>query len=85
MQASGMSAADILRSLTTEPAAFLGRPGAGAVNVGAIADLTVFGITAKPVESRDFARVHAVIGGGRVVYGGPARQTGGDSAHRRSI
>jgi imidazolonepropionase-like amidohydrolase len=70
MQASGMSAADILKSLTTEPAAFLGRPRAGTVRSGSVADLTVLETDASSVESIDFSRVHAVIRGGRVIYGG---------------
>lgn len=69
MQASGMSAADILRSLTTEPAAFLGRPQAGTVTVGAVADLTVLDVATARVEPSDFSRIHTVIRGGRVIYG----------------
>lgn len=69
MQASGMSAADILRSLTTEPAAFLGRPQAGTVTGGAVADLTVLDVDSARVKQSDFSRIHAVIRGGRVIYG----------------
>jgi imidazolonepropionase-like amidohydrolase len=70
MQASGMSSADILRSLTTEPAAFLGRAREGVVRVGSAADLTVLEVNAEHVSPSDFSLIHAVIRGGRVIHGG---------------
>lgn len=66
MAASGMDAADILRSLTLEPAAFRGRAG-GEVAVGMPADLTVLDVTGVP-EPADFAHIHAVVREGRVVW-----------------
>lgn len=68
MKASGMTSADILRSLTTEPAAFLGWSDAGTIAPGAQADLTVLASTANNLEPVDFADVRGVIRAGRVIY-----------------
>lgn len=71
MDAAGMSAADILRSLTSEPAAFMGRSDVGTVAPGRRADLTVLEATSIASPS-DFAKVASVIRDGRVVYGADA-------------
>lgn len=67
MSASGMDAPAILRSLTAEPAAFLGRADAGVVAVGQRADLTVFRTRTTP-EPADFADIAAVIRSGELAY-----------------
>lgn len=68
MHAAGMNSTDILRSLTSEPAALLGQKDAGEVRIGSRADLTILETRSDP-EPTDFARVHAVIRGGAQVYG----------------
>lgn len=75
MHASGMTTRDILRALTTEPAAFLGRSDLGTVRSGLRADLTVLESTHQPSPG-DLADIHAVIRAGRIAYqvtGSPAR------------
>lgn len=67
MDAAGMTAADILRSLTSEPAAFFDRTDVGAVRVGSRADLTILETTDGP-RAAEFAGIHAVIREGRIVY-----------------
>jgi imidazolonepropionase-like amidohydrolase len=68
MKASGMPSADILRSLTTEPAAFLGRNDTGTITPGTQADLTVLASTDNNGEAIDFADVRGVVRAGRVIY-----------------
>lgn len=67
MEAAGMDAASILRSLTTEPALFMDRPDLGSVAVGKRANLTVLRTTGQPMP-RDFADVRAVVGDGRMLH-----------------
>lgn len=67
MCASGMSAADILRSLTSEPARFLGRSDAGTLEIGKRGDLTVLETTSVP-EPAEFAEIYATIRAGRPVF-----------------
>lgn len=67
--AAGMTASDILRSLTVTPAAFFDGGAPGRVAVGAPADLTVLAATSQPTPT-DFAAVSAVVRAGRVVFGG---------------
>lgn len=68
MAACGMSAPDILRSLTVEPATFLGRIDQGRVAVGLRGDLTVLETRAATPTATDFADVHSVIRDGRVIF-----------------
>jgi len=75
MDGVGMSPAEILRSLTTEPAAFIGHADVGTVELGRRADLTILQTRDAP-DAGDFARVHAVIRGGRAVYGDDVRERG---------
>lgn len=67
LYAAGMSASDILQSLTTEPASFLGRSDRGTVREGQGADLVVLETLSMPRPS-DFADVHATVRAGRVVF-----------------
>lgn len=67
MYASGMTAADILRSLTVEPSEFLGRTDSGSVMVGNRADLTILDTSDDP-RPTDLARVHATIRAGRIIF-----------------
>ncbi|WP_052129193.1 amidohydrolase family protein [Clavibacter michiganensis] len=62
MARAGMSVDEILGSLTTEPAAFLGTDivGSGVVEPGGRADLTVLDVTDTP-QPVDLARIHAVV------------------------
>jgi imidazolonepropionase-like amidohydrolase len=69
LAASGLTAADILRTLTTEPAMFLRDEHAGTVDVGKRADLTILNTTSDAAGPEDFADIRAVIRGGRVAYG----------------
>ena len=68
MHAAGMSSADILRSLTSAPAAFFRRADGGTVRVGSPADMTILETSQAPIPS-EFANVHAVIRGGTKIYG----------------
>jgi len=68
MAACGMSTPAILRSLTTEPAAFLGRADQGTVTVGTGGDLTVLDTRSTAPAATDLADVHAVVRAGRVVH-----------------
>jgi len=72
MAACGMTTADVLRSLTTEPAAFLDRPDAGEVRPGARGDLTVLAHTGSDLAAGDLADVELVVRAGRVVHRAPA-------------
>ncbi|HIY65376.1 MAG TPA: amidohydrolase family protein, partial [Candidatus Agrococcus pullicola] len=67
MAASGMSSADILRSLTVEPVEFFAVAGDGTVREGAPADLTVLATNVEP-KATDFANIRAVIRNGRMMY-----------------
>ncbi|RAZ30541.1 hypothetical protein DO944_13420 [Microbacterium sp. SMR1] len=67
MRASGMSTADILRSLTTEPAEFLGRADTGSVAVGNRGDLTVLQTRDDPSPA-DLANIQATIRAGRAIF-----------------
>ena len=63
----GMSANDVLRSLTVEPARLLSPdPSAGSVEVGAPADLTVLTTTEATAAPGAFADTAAVVVGGRL-------------------
>jgi len=68
MAACGMSTADLLRSLTTEPAAFLRRDDAGEVRPGARGDLTVLSRTGDDLAPGDLADVDLVVRAGHVVH-----------------
>ncbi|MFC0673757.1 amidohydrolase family protein [Brachybacterium hainanense] len=68
MAACGMTPADLLSSLTTEPAAVLGLPGTGTIGPGEPADLVVLERTEGPPTAEDLARIHRVIRGGRVLW-----------------
>ncbi len=68
MAGCGMTVADILRSLTVEPAAFLGRADQGRVAVGMRGDLTVLDVRSEAPAATDFADVHAVVRAGRVIF-----------------
>lgn len=66
----GMTPADILRSLTVEPARLLSSdPSAGVIEVGSPADLTVVSTTAPAPSAGAFADTAAVIVGGRLWAG----------------
>ncbi|MFC4242632.1 amidohydrolase family protein [Gryllotalpicola reticulitermitis] len=67
MHASGMDAADILRSLTSAPERFFGRRDGGTIRVGNRADLTILRTRGMP-GPEDFADIHAVIKHGRLVF-----------------
>lgn len=71
MHKSGMTTADILRSLTVEPALFLGTPDAGQIKVGAAADLVVLGSTNSNPVPADLADITAVIRNGAVIWARP--------------
>lgn len=71
MRAAGMTSREILRSLTTEPAAFLDRDDLGEVKVGHRGDLVVLK-TVSETDPVDFAAVHATIREGNVVFPGPS-------------
>lgn len=68
MHASGMTVSDILRALTSEPAAFLGRSDLGAVEPGMRAELTVLESDTDAPGPGDLADIHAVIRNGRIAY-----------------
>lgn len=69
MERAGMSAADVLRSLTVEPSAFLGEDvaGTGRVEVGGRADLTVLDVESAQ-RPADLARIRAVIRDGSLTW-----------------
>ncbi|GIG40742.1 amidohydrolase family protein [Cellulomonas phragmiteti] len=69
MAACGMTTRDVLRALTTEPAAFLRRDDAGEVRPGARGDLTVLSHTHGDLDPGDLADVDLVVRAGRVVHG----------------
>ncbi len=68
---SGLTAGDILRSLTTAPSEWFGvRKDRGAISVGQRADMVL--LDDDPfVDVGAFARVRATIGAGRVLYSKP--------------
>lgn len=68
LAASGLSATDILRTLTTEPAQFLRDDAAGTIEVGKRADLTVLNGRSETVDLDDFSDIAAVIRSGRIAY-----------------
>lgn len=72
MASSGMSVGDILRALTSEPAAFFGHDHSGTIDVGNYADLTVLDTSADDLEPTDLSRIHAVIKRGEVIWSAPA-------------
>lgn len=71
MAACGMSAADILRSLTATPATYFERDRDGVIAAGQHADLTVLEVASSVPVPGDFANVHAVVRQGRVVWPSP--------------
>lgn len=68
LAASGLTAADILRTLTIEPAEFMQDDDAGTVAVGKRADLTILNSRLGAAEPDDFADIRAVIINGRIAY-----------------
>lgn len=66
MAECGMSPADILRSLTAEPAVFLSEPDRGHVRPGQRADLTL--LDAETPSTTAFSRIHTVIREGHVSW-----------------
>jgi len=68
MHKSGMTTADILHSLTVEPALFLGTTDAGQIRAGAPADLVMLDSTHRNLEPEDLADVAAVVRDGSVIW-----------------
>ncbi len=71
MDRCGMTAADILRSLTVTPAELLDPGNPGTLVVGVRADLTIMSTTSTSPTAHDFAHVDAVIVGGRIAHQKP--------------
>ncbi len=70
----GLDARDILRMLTTEPAAAFGCSGQGAIAPGMVADLVVLEARRKNVTPADLSRISRVIRAGRDLLQGPANR-----------
>ncbi len=68
LERCGLTSAEILASLTTEPAAAFGCADAGAIEPGMIADFTLLEKAAHPVMPRDLSRIAVVVKSGRVIY-----------------
>ena len=64
----GLDSPSILRSLTTTPAAALGRSDLGTVSPGMTADLTVLATRDPQVAPEDLGRVAAVVKSGRLIH-----------------
>lgn len=68
LQRCGMDSRQILRSLTTEPAAAFTRPDLGTIESGKCADLTMLSTTSLRVQPADLAGVAAVVKNGRIIF-----------------
>lgn len=68
LERCGFTSADILRSMTTEPADAFGSQHLGRVEPGMRADLVLLDTTTHQPEPTAFAHVSATIKSGRIIY-----------------